>query len=91
LVEVRAADLRFDDSETAAFLHAVMGIDLSASDLATLVQRTEGWIAGLQLAGLSLQGRTDTTTFLAAFNGSHHFVLDYLSEEVFARQPVALK
>lgn len=83
LVEVRAADLRFDDSETAAFLQTVMGIGLSASDVALLAQRTEGWIAGLQLAALSLRGRTDTTQFLAAFTGSHRFVLDYLSEEVF--------
>jgi LuxR family maltose regulon positive regulatory protein len=91
LVEIRAADLRFDDSETTAFLQTVMGIHLSASDLATLAQRTEGWIAGLQLAALSLQGRTDHAGFLAAFSGSHRFVLDYLSDEVFSRQPVAVQ
>jgi len=91
LTEVRAADLRFDTSESAAFLHMVMGIDLSASDLAALERRTEGWIAGLQLAALSLQGRTDVTGFLAAFTGSHRFVLDYLSEEVFSRQPAVVQ
>jgi LuxR family transcriptional regulator, maltose regulon positive regulatory protein len=66
-----------------------MGLDLEASDIATLQNRTEGWIAGLQLAGLSLQGRTDTSRFLAAFSGSHRYVLDYLSEEVLSRQTAA--
>ncbi|HEV2237831.1 MAG TPA: hypothetical protein VGR57_14325, partial [Ktedonobacterales bacterium] len=91
LVEVRAPDLRFDDRETADYLQSEMGIELSAADLATLLQRTEGWIAGLQLAALSLRGRSDISTFLAAFSGSHRFVLDYLSEEVFARQPAAVQ
>ncbi len=91
LVEIRAADLRFDESETEAFLHSVMGIDLPASDLTTLVQRTEGWIAGLQLAALSLQGSADQAGFLADFTGNHRFVLDYLSEEVFSRQPTLVQ
>jgi len=87
LCEVRTDDLRFGAAEASTFLHAVMGLDLEASAIATLEQRTEGWIAGLQLAALSLQGRTDISAFLAAFSGSHRYVLDYLSEEVLARQP----
>src|SRR6266568_1135877 len=91
LCEVRAADLRFSAAEASAFLQAVMGLDLEASAIATLESRTEGWIAGLQLAALSLQGRTDVSAFLAAFTGSHHYVLDYLSEEVLARQPTPVQ
>jgi LuxR family maltose regulon positive regulatory protein len=87
LCEVRAADLRFGAAETSAFLHAVMGLDLPAEAIATLESHTEGWIAGLQLAALSLQGRSDVSAFLAAFTGSHRYVLDYLSDEVLARQP----
>ncbi len=89
LTEVRTADLRFGGAEVGAFLQEVMGLDLEASAIATLEHRTEGWIAGLQLAALSLQGRTDVSGFLAAFNGSHRYVLDYLSEEVLARQPAS--
>jgi LuxR family maltose regulon positive regulatory protein len=87
LAEVRTADLRFGTTETGRFLLEVMGLDLPVEAIATLEQRTEGWIAGLQLAALSLQGRADTSAFLAAFTGSHRYVLDYLSEEVLARQP----
>jgi LuxR family transcriptional regulator, maltose regulon positive regulatory protein len=86
LIEVRTTDLRFGTAEAGTFLQEVMGLDLEASAIATLEQRTEGWIAGLQLAALSLQGRADVSVFLAAFSGSHRFVLDYLSEEVLARQ-----
>jgi LuxR family transcriptional regulator, maltose regulon positive regulatory protein len=68
-----------------------MGLDLEASAIAALESRTEGWIAGLQLAALSLQGRADVSGFLTAFTGSHRFVLDYLSEEVLARQPAAVQ
>ncbi|HEX6555398.1 MAG TPA: LuxR C-terminal-related transcriptional regulator [Ktedonobacteraceae bacterium] len=91
LCEVRAADLRFDTEEVSTFMQVVMGLDLPAEAIATLEQRTEGWIAGLQLAALSLQGRTDVSGFLAAFSGSHRFVLDYLSEEVLARQPALVQ
>lgn len=85
---LRAADLRFTPEEAAAFLREVMGLDLSAADIATLEARTEGWIAGLQLAALSLQGRSQAgiASFLSAFAGSHRFVLDYLAEEVLQRQ-----
>jgi LuxR family transcriptional regulator, maltose regulon positive regulatory protein len=91
LAEMRVADLRFGAAETSAFLQAVMGLDLEASAIATLESFTEGWIVGLQLAALSLQGRTDISAFLAAFSGSHRFVLDYLSEEVLARQPATVQ
>jgi len=91
LTEVRTADLRFGATEVSAFLRDVMGLDLETSAIATLEYRTEGWIAGLQLAALSLQGRADASAFLAAFSGSHRFVLDYLSEEVLARQPAVVQ
>jgi LuxR family maltose regulon positive regulatory protein len=87
LTELRAADLRFTPAEAAEFLNQVMGLDLSAEDLTALEARTEGWIAGLQLAALSMQGRSDTARFIQAFTGSHRFVLDYLVEEVLQRQP----
>jgi LuxR family transcriptional regulator, maltose regulon positive regulatory protein len=86
LTEVRATDLRFTHSEATAFLTQVMGLTLSAQDIARLSTRTEGWIAGLQLAALSMQGHKDTTSFVTSFTGSHHFVLDYLAEEVLGQQ-----
>ena len=87
LTELRATDLRFTASEAAEFLNQVMGLSLSAEDLAALEARTEGWIAGLQLAAISMQGQKDTTSFIKSFTGSHHFVMDYLVEEVLQRQP----
>ncbi len=87
LSELRAADLRFTVSESAEFLNPVMGLDLSKGDIAALEDRTEGWIAGLQLAAISMQGHRDTTSFIQSFTGSHHFVLDYLVEEVLSQQP----
>jgi LuxR family maltose regulon positive regulatory protein len=87
LTEVRAADLRFTPAEAAEFLNHVMRLNLSAEDIAALETRTEGWIAGLQLAALSIQGREDIAGFIQVFTGSHRFVLDYLVEEVLQRQP----
>ncbi len=87
LTELRAADLRFTPAEAAEFLNQSMGLNLSAEDIAALEARTEGWIAGLQLAALSLQGREDAASFIQAFTGSHRFVLDYLVEEVLQHQP----
>ena len=86
LTELRAADLRFTPAEAADFLNQVMGLNLSAEDIAALETRTEGWIAGLQLAALSMQGHQDTASFIKSFTGSHHFVLDYLVEEVLQQQ-----
>src|SRR5438067_7045713 len=86
LIELRAADLRFTPSEAAEFLNQVMGLNLSAEDIAALERRTEGWIAGLQLAALSLQGQPDAASFITSFTGSHHFVMDYLLEEVLEQQ-----
>ena len=86
LTELRAADLRFTPSEAAEFLNRVMDLDLSAEEITALEARTEGWIAGLQLAAISMQGRDDVAGFIASFAGSHHFVLDYLLEEVLKRQ-----
>jgi len=87
LVEIRAQDLRFSVEEAAAFLNQTMGLDLSAEDVAALEQRTEGWIAGLQLAALSMQGRGDTAAFIQAFTGSHVYIAEYLVEEILQRQP----
>ncbi len=86
LTELRAADLRFTPAEAAEFLNQVMGLNLSAEDIAALETRTEGWIAGLQLAALSMQGHQDAASFIKSFTGSHHFVLDYLIEEVLQQQ-----
>ncbi len=72
LTEVRVTDLRFTPSEAAGFLNQGMGLTLSAEDIAALERRTEGWIAGLQLAAISLQGQQDTTSFITSFTGSHH-------------------
>jgi len=87
LTELRAADLRFTPAEAAEFLNQMMGLNLSKEDIAALETRTEGWIAGLQLAALSMQGRSDAASFIQAFTGSHRFVLDYLVEEVLEHQP----
>ncbi|HCF85709.1 MAG TPA: helix-turn-helix transcriptional regulator, partial [Ktedonobacter sp.] len=82
-----AADLRFTSEETTAFLTRTLGLHLSGEDIAALEARTEGWIAGLQLAALSMQGRKDISAFLKAFTGSQRYIIDYLAEEVLARQP----
>ena len=87
LTELRAADLRFTPDEAAAFLNRVMGLELSAADVAALETRTEGWIAGLQLAALSMRGRADVSGFIAAFTGDARYIVDYLAEEVLLRQP----
>jgi LuxR family maltose regulon positive regulatory protein len=87
LTELRAADLRFTPEEAAAFLNQRMGLEISAVEVSALEQRTEGWIAGLQLAALSLQGREDVADFVAAFSGNDRYIVDYLLEEVLQRQP----
>jgi LuxR family maltose regulon positive regulatory protein len=86
LNEIRVADLRFNGEETAVFLRQVMGLFLSAEEITTLETRTEGWIAGLQLTAVSLQGRTDTSDFIKNFSGSHFYILEYLTEEVLQQQ-----
>ncbi len=91
LTELRAADLRFTPTEAAEFLSRVMGLNLSADEAAALESRTEGWIAGLQLAALSMQGLDDTAAFIRSFTGSHRFVLDFLMDEVLARQPLRIQ
>jgi LuxR family maltose regulon positive regulatory protein len=87
LTEIRAAELRFTEDEAADFLNQVMGLNLSSEDIAVLEARTEGWVAGLQLAALSMQGKADVTEFIRSFSGVHQFVLDYLLEEVLQKQP----
>jgi LuxR family maltose regulon positive regulatory protein len=87
LTELRADNLRFTRDEAALFLNEVMGLKLTAEDIAALESRTEGWVAGLQLAALSMQGREDVTGFIQAFSGSHRHVLTYLAEEVLEQRP----
>jgi len=91
LTELRAADLRFTPAEAAAFLNQVMGLRLAAADIAALDDRTEGWIAGLQLAALSMQGHQDTPAFIRAFAGNHRYIVDYLVDEVLQRQPADVR
>jgi LuxR family maltose regulon positive regulatory protein len=91
LGELRAADLRFSADEAAHLLREVAGADLPEAAVAALAERTEGWAAGLQLAALSLAGRSDREGFVATFSGSHRYVLDYLAEEVLDRQPEQLR
>ncbi len=87
LTELRAVDLRFTPAEATEFLKRATGLDLSADAIEALEARTEGWIAGLQMAAISLQGLPDAADFIRSFTGSHRFVLDYLLEEVLQRQP----
>ena len=87
LTELRITDLRFTPSEAAEFLNQVMGLNLSSDDIAALENRTEGWIAGLQLAAISMRGQKDPASFIRSFTGSHHFVMDYLVEEILQQQP----
>jgi len=91
LTELRVKDLRFTEEEAAEFLNRAMGLHLTAEDIAALETRTEGWIAGLQLAALSMQELQDTAGFIQSFTGSHRFVLDYLLEEVLHRQTEAIQ
>ena len=87
LVEVRVAELRFTPDEAATYLNEVMGLALTAQDVAALEGRTEGWIAALQLAALSIQGRDDVAAFIAGFAGDDRYIVDYLAEEVLQRLP----
>lgn len=89
--EIRAADLRFTLAETTDFMQQVMGVKLSEKDIIKLEQRVEGWAAGLQLAGLSMQGRDDLSNFIASFGGGYHYIVDYLVEEVLNRQSESLR
>ena len=91
LVEIRAADLRFTAEEAAAYLNGAMGLELTPGDIVTLEARTEGWIAALQLAALSMQGREDVANFIAGFAGDDRFVVDYLAGEVLQRQPDSVR
>jgi LuxR family maltose regulon positive regulatory protein len=91
LVEVRAAYLRFTLDEVAAYLNDVTGLELAADDIAALEGRTEGWIAALQLAALSMQGRDDVAGFVAGFAGDDRYIVDYLVEQVLGRQPAHVR
>jgi LuxR family maltose regulon positive regulatory protein len=91
LNELRAADLRFSHAEATKFLNQVMGLNLSSEDITTLDTRIEGWIAGLQLAALSMHGQDNASSHIESFSGSHRYVLDYLVEEVLKQQPESIQ
>lgn len=91
LTELRAVDLRFTPGEASDFLNQVMGLDLSVEDIEVLETRTEGWIAGLQLAAISMQSHQDVSGFIRAFAGDNHYIVDYLIEEVLERQPESVR
>ncbi len=91
MIEIRTSDLRFTQAETTSFLLQSMGLPLSEEDVATLQQRTEGWIAGLQLAALSLRKRQDLAGFVKDFAGSYRYLLDYVQQDILARLPVSLQ
>jgi len=91
LAEVRVADLQFTDEEALALLNGSMGLQLGVGDVQRLAERTEGWAAGLYLAGLSLRGRQDPSAFIAAFHGDNRHIADYLGAEVLARQPDTIR
>lgn len=91
MVELRAANLRFSSSEASNFFVQVMGLNLSAQDITSLESRTEGWIAGLKLAAISMQGNNDTANFISSFTGSHKYIMDYLIEEVVNQQGENIK
>jgi LuxR family maltose regulon positive regulatory protein len=86
MTELRAADLRFEPEEVAAFLNGMMGLKLSADDVAALEERTEGWVAAIQMVALSLQAQPDIPDFINEFTGSHRYIFDYLAEEVLQKQ-----
>ena len=86
LHEIRARDLGFSKDETADFFQSVVGTKLDTQEIDVLDQHTEGWVAGLQLAGLALQGQDNPSAFIADFGGDHTFIVDYLGAEVFKRQ-----
>ena len=91
LVEIRAAELRFTVDEAVAYLNGAMGLQLTAQDVAALEERTEGWIAALQLAALSMQGRDDVAGFISGFAGDDRYIVDYLAEEVLQRQSAQVR
>ncbi|MDQ1642869.1 MAG: hypothetical protein QOJ90_2220, partial [Actinomycetota bacterium] len=91
LVEVRAADLRFTAEESTSYLNGPMGLALTRPEVVALDGRTEGWIAALQLAALSMQGRDDVGAFIAGFAGDDRYIVDYLAEEVLTRQPADVR
>ncbi|MGZ4129001.1 MAG: helix-turn-helix transcriptional regulator, partial [Actinomycetota bacterium] len=91
LAEIRAADLRFTAAEAADYLNGAMALELTAAEIATLEARTEGWIAALQLAALSMQGREDVASFIAGFAGDDRFIVDYLAGEVLQRQSESVR
>ena len=91
LTEIRIFDLRFTENETTSFLHNVMQLNISPESITALEARTEGWVAGLQLAAVSMQASSDIPGFIDTFTGSHRYIMDYLTDEVLQRQPASIQ
>jgi LuxR family maltose regulon positive regulatory protein len=91
LLEIRLADLRFTDEEAEAYLNERIKLSLPAGEVAALNAKTEGWAAGIQMAGISLQGRTDPSQFVQSFSGSNRYILDYLTDEILEHQPAEIQ
>jgi LuxR family maltose regulon positive regulatory protein len=91
MLELRLTDLRFTEQEAADFLNHTMGLHISPGDVARITTRTEGWVAGLQIAALSMQNSDDVSGFITAFTGSHHYIFDYLLEEILGRQSLEIR
>ena len=87
MVEIRGSNLHFSGIEVGVFFNEIMKLDLAPEEIAMLKTRTEGWIAGLQLAAISLQGQVNRQEFIRAFSGDNRFVIDFLLDEVLLRQP----
>ena len=91
MAELRADDLGFTIEEASSYLKNMVGIPISEQDIAILENRTEGWVAGLKMAALSLQGKKDISGYISAFSGSNRYILDYLAEEILNQQPSNIK
>jgi len=91
MIDIRVEDLRFSREETRRYLEGMLHDQFSSRDIANLDSRLEGWIAGLQMVALSIQGRQDSHEFIETFSGSHRFIMDYLTEEIFNQQPPGLQ
>ena len=91
LLEIRDVDLRLSQEETSSFLQQTMGLTLGTTDVARLAQRTEGWVAGVQLAALAMRRYEDRSAFVRVLSGSQRFILDYIQDEILQRQPAAIQ
>lgn len=91
LLEITTADLQFNTDDTAVFLNRIMSLNLTPADISTMAERTEGWVTGLKLASLAMRSKEGRSQWIANLNGQHHFIFDYLAEEVFNQQPATIQ